>query len=450
MPVSQFRFLSTGFVFAGALALIASASRAQSTDLPPRGHGGPVRAIVVDGAGRLASAGLDGAVIVWNGSTDQQLRTVRSHASGVNALISPSAGCFVSGGEDGRIRYWCDGEVDPVEIAAGHGGPISSLAVSLDGRILISGGWDRTVRTTLLPVSRSITNPAIERKADLGRVLLEHAAPVTGVAVSADAQAVLSASFDGNVRLSAIATGAQLARLRLPVAVNAMAATSDGHFLLACADGTLREVTGLLEPVRETVLPDGPLNTVAVSSDGRTVATAGMRTPATLIERSSGEVRARILAPGLPVWALAISADGRSLFTGGADGAVRRFDVATGQPSGPAIAPAARIELPDPKDPGATVFRACSVCHGLTSVDTNLAGPTLAGIMGRRIASAPGYVYSEPFKQLSIVWTPETISRLFEIGPAAYTPGTKMPEQRITDPADRKALVEWLARVAKP
>ena len=42
---------------------------------------------------------------------------------------------------------------------------------------------------------------------------------------------------------------------------------------------------------------------------------------------------------------------------------------------------------------------------------------------------------------LDIVWTPETVARLFEIGPAAYTPGTKMPEQRIGSEADRAALV---------
>ena len=42
------------------------------------------------------------------------------------------------------------------------------------------------------------------------------------------------------------------------------------------------------------------------------------------------------------------------------------------------------------------------------------------------------------------------LAKLFEVGPTIYTPGTKMPEQRITDPDDRRALVEWLARVTKP
>jgi len=46
------------------------------------------------------------------------------------------------------------------------------------------------------------------------------------------------------------------------------------------------------------------------------------------------------------------------------------------------------------------------------------------------------------------VWTPETVAKMFEIGPAAYTPGTKMPEQTIGSADDRKALVDFLGRVA--
>ena len=41
----------------------------------------------------------------------------------------------------------------------------------------------------------------------------------------------------------------------------------------------------------------------------------------------------------------------------------------------------------------------------------------------------------------------ETVAKLFEIGPAAMTPGTKMPEQTIGSAEDRDALVKFLARV---
>jgi cytochrome c len=73
----------------------------------------------------------------------------------------------------------------------------------------------------------------------------------------------------------------------------------------------------------------------------------------------------------------------------------------------------------------------------------------LAGLFGRRIASLPGYNFSPALKQLDIIWTPETVAKLFEVGPASYTPGTKMPEQRINSAADRKALVEFLERATK-
>jgi cytochrome c len=67
----------------------------------------------------------------------------------------------------------------------------------------------------------------------------------------------------------------------------------------------------------------------------------------------------------------------------------------------------------------------------------------------RRIATAHGYNFSPALKGMDIVWTRETVARLFEIGPNAYTPGTKMPEQVITSAEDRKALVEWLEKVTR-
>jgi cytochrome c len=139
--------------------------------------------------------------------------------------------------------------------------------------------------------------------------------------------------------------------------------------------------------------------------------------------------------------------DSRTLLTGGADRIIRRWNAITGDAIGSPV-------MGTPDDPlaafagdhGAEVFRACIACHTLSDKDGVRAGPTLAGIFGRKIASLPGYDFSEALKKLDIVWTPETVSRLFEIGPMAYTPGTKMPEQRIGSPEDRKALTDFLAR----
>src|SRR5204862_2202369 len=99
-------------------------------------------------------------------------------------------------------------------------------------------------------------------------------------------------------------------------------------------------------------------------------------------------------------------------------------------------------------DPGADIFRACVACHTLSPDEGNRAGPTLAGIFGRRIATLPGYNFSDALKKLDIVWTPDTVAKLFEVGPMTYTPGTKMPEQRIGSAEDRAALVKFLEKAS--
>jgi cytochrome c len=142
--------------------------------------------------------------------------------------------------------------------------------------------------------------------------------------------------------------------------------------------------------------------------------------------------------------------DNRTLLTGGADSMIRRWNALTGEPVGATIQESPNDPLAAyAGDRGAEIFRACVACHTLTPDQGNKAGPTLSGVFGRKIATLPGYNFSEPLKKLDIIWTPETVSKLFEIGPAAYTPGTKMPEQVIGSDDDRKALVQFLARATK-
>jgi cytochrome c len=75
------------------------------------------------------------------------------------------------------------------------------------------------------------------------------------------------------------------------------------------------------------------------------------------------------------------------------------------------------------------------------------AGPNLHGVFGRLAGTEPGYSYSQTLAESDIVWTEETIAKLFELGPDVMTPGTKMPIQRIPSAADREALVEYLHRI---
>ena len=402
-----------------------------------RGHGGPVRAVAIAPDGKAAVSGsFDTSAIRWSLTRNAAEQVLRFHEGAVNAVAVLKDGRIATSGEDARIAIWSPGQQVPTRVLEGHNGPVVALALSPDGATLASASWDRTVR--LWPLAGGEA-----------RVLQGHQDNANGVAFTPDGRNVVGAGYDATVRIWPLAGGAPIVRT-LPTPLNSVAVAPDGEIVAAGADGLVY----LLSPTgeRRAVVESGqtPIISVALSPDGTRIAAAGVRGSVAVIARRQRKHERTLVGPGLPVWSVAFFPDNRTLLTGGTDRMVRRWDAITGEHIGEVNVGS----LEDPlaayaDDPGARVFRACVACHALSPDQGNRAGPTLAGIFGRKIATLPGYNFSEALKHLDIVWTPETVAKLFEVGPAKYTPGTKMPEQRITNAADRQALVRFLAKATK-
>lgn len=430
------RILLTTYI---ALAL-ATLAPAMAQDIL-RGHGGPVRTLgLMNDKRQLVSGSFDTAVIVWNLQTDRALRVLRFHDGSVNAVAIIDSNCFATAGDDKRIAVWCGESEKPTRNLEGHGAPVTSLVMLDKGGYLASGSFDGTVRLWSVPLGR------------LERTIANHKSPVTALAGTPDGRGVISAGFDGLIQHTRIGADAGPSPIRLDGPVTALAIAPDGEIIAASSDGHVRFVASGFgdRPPRfpEIEVDASPLASLAVSPDGKLIATAGLKGGVAVIDRASRKITARLTGPGLPVWSLAFDADNRTLLTGGADRVIRRWDAVVGKALTSTVPEPAEIAAAS-GERGARVFRACQACHTLTPDGGNRAGPTLHGVFGRRIATAQGYTFSESLKKLEIVWNKETIARLFEIGPAAYTPGTKMPEQTITDPADRRALVDWLEKITR-
>jgi cytochrome c len=401
-----------------------------------RGHGGPVRALAISADGATALSGsFDGSAIRWSLTRNAAEQVLRFHDDAVNAVALLKDGRAATGGADGRIAIWTDGRTQPDAVLQGHTAPIVALGLSPDGTTLASAAWDHTVR--------------LWRLADgTARVLEGHTQNVNGVAFMPDGKSVVSAAYDLTLRIWPLDGGAPTI-VTLPAPLSAVAVAPDGEIVAAGANGMVYFLNGAGETRGEVQASPTPVIALSVSRDGVLVAAAGIRGSVAVIERQTRKLARTLVGPGLPVWSVAFLPDSRSMLTGGADRIIRRWDAITGDHIG-------AVALGAPEDPlaayageaGAEVFRACVACHTLSPDEGNRAGPTLAGIFGRRIATLPGYNFSEALKRLDIVWTPETVAKLFEIGPAAYTPGTKMPEQRIGSAEDRKALTDFLAKAA--
>jgi len=92
---------------------------------------------------------------------------------------------------------------------------------------------------------------------------------------------------------------------------------------------------------------------------------------------------------------------------------------------------------------GAKAFLVCSACHSVTPDGAALIGPNLWGVVGRPVASVPGFDYSAEIKAVGGDWTPAQIDR-FLADPNAFAPGTRMGLAGIADPAERAALIAYL------
>jgi cytochrome c len=422
--------LSTSLRIVAALLTIHSTSALAQL----RGHGGPVRAIAISSDGNsVLSGSFDTAAIRWSLKTEAAEQVLRFHSDAVNAVAFLKDRRMATAGADARIAIWTQGRQQPDQVFEGHRGPIVSIAVSPDGARLASASWDHTVRIWSLGDGRQ-------------QVLEGHAQNVNGVAFSPDGRSLVSVGYDRELRIWSLMGGTSNV-IALASPLNAVAVAPDGEIVTGAADGKLRFLTSEGQEGGGVQAGATPIVALAMSPDGALIAAAGIGGVVTVIDRKARRIVRTLGDPGSPVWSVAFLPDNASLLTGGADGKIRRWSALTGGSIGSSLQATPHDPLAAyAGDHGAEVFRACVACHTLSEKETQRAGPTLAGLYGRRIASLPGYRFSDALKGMDIVWTPETVSKLFELGPNIYTPGTKMPEQRIGSAEDRKALTDFLAR----
>ena len=394
-----------------------------------------MRALAISADGLHAISGsFDTSAIRWSLSRNVAEQVMRFHDGPVNAVALLKDGRIATAGGDAHIAIWTAGKQSPDRVLDGHTGPIAALAVSPDGKTLASASWDRTVR--LWPLAGGPS-----------RVLEGNSQNVNGVAFSPDGTAVISAGYDGTIRVWQTA-GDGVSVHNLPSPLNSVVTVPNGDIIAAGASGKVFFLSAAGELLAAVEAGTTPIIQLAISNDARLVAAATTRGSVAVIDRNQRRLMQTLVGPGLPVWSVAFLPDNATLLTGGTDAFIRRWNAVTGEPIASTLVGAPEDPLKQyAGDHGAEVFRACIACHTLRPDEGQKAGPTLWHIFGRRIATLPGYNFSPALKKLDIVWSKETVARLFEIGPAHYTPGTKMPEQTIGADTDRKALVDFLARV---
>ncbi|MEM8957768.1 MAG: cytochrome C [Pseudomonadota bacterium] len=424
---------------AAGVSALAAAPLGAETTLPDKlaGHGGPIKSVTVslDGS-HVLTASFDYALIYWDVSrADPELvHRLRGHGGAANdAAFVPGHNAAVSVGDDGTLILWDLGTGDPLGAVASDPVKMLDVDVAPGGRLAAAAAWDGTVRLYDL-----------DALAETAR--LPHRANVNAVAFSADGRTLYSAANNGQITEWDIASR----RAVRPIhshgwGVNSIAMLPGNRLAFGGLDGSFGVIDLDSDSIQDIASSERPILTVRASADGALVGFGDGAGEVAVFTTASGALLERGAVTYGPVWDFDFIPGTQSIYHVGLDdfAALWRISPRDFEPIKAELP--RRFQIRDSEDPGELEFlRKCSVCHTLTPDDGNRAGPTLYQLFGRKAGSLPDYPYSPALRELGVVWTEETVARLFDDGPDVMVPGTTMPIQRLKQVTRRDELIRFL------
>src|SRR5262249_4492592 len=315
----------------------ATAARAERAVL--EGHTAAVSCVcslTLNGRARIAAAGEDSTILVWDPTTAKQFRRLEGHDGGVRAVCALTIShhdVLASGGDDCSIRIWdVDSAVEDRVIEDPHG-PIQGLsAFHMQGKVMLaSTGGNGAV---------CVWDPATGR---LVRCLEGHVGSVPAVCsfdMGADALLVTGGE-DATIRIWNPATGSQERIIEGHVGVVwALCAFRNGRGnpLLAStgSDGTVRLWDPIFGAQRQLLnVHTGWIWGMCVFSSGdrSMIAMAGADAAVQIWEPEKGALQQVLRGHAGDVWGLCSFYSGRSalLASAGADKTVRVWDPLAGR-----------------------------------------------------------------------------------------------------------------------
>jgi hypothetical protein len=252
--------------------------------------------------------------------------TIGTHASGVASThFSPDGKLLASGGGDKMIRVWDVAAARQVHEWEGPSSFTCAVRFSPDGKILAAAGYESGPNHAIYLFDMTTGKP-------LPKLAGHASGGVRRLVFTPDGKQLLSGGFDGTVRVWDMTTHKELRHIKVEAGtVYSLALAPDAQMIATAGREGLRlwDLASGKEQVRDEMNRHGCV-AVAFSPDSKIVASGDSET-VKLWEVATGKEVQTLHGFKGEVSYLIFSADGRTLFTSSYDHFVRLWEVRTGR-----------------------------------------------------------------------------------------------------------------------
>jgi len=275
-------------------------------------------------------------------SASDEIRLLEGHTDQLTSMaLSADGKLLVTGSDDKTVRVWEFESGKELRTLRGSATFVLSVALSADGRRVLSGsGGEFKNRRFLAGPDRSVRLWDVETGKELLK-LEGHGQPVWFVQFLLGGKTAISVSADGEARIWDLEQGREVRRIGRRCSGQGVALSPDGKIL---ATGSFPENSARLwdiesgREIRELVGPHAQIRGAAFSPGGEFLLTGGGDfrrsaddTSLRLWDVTTGKELRSMNGDTRLVWCVAFSPDGQRALSGGVEGIVRLWDVKSGR-----------------------------------------------------------------------------------------------------------------------
>lgn len=274
----------------------------------------------------LVSASADSTLAVWTVATGEEFLRLKGHTAPVfSVTCSPDGKRIISGSFDKTVKLWeaeTGAELFTLGKLVGH---VRTVAISPDGKRIAAGKSIHT-RDKSKPVSKSTVTLWDSLVGEETQTLRGHSNNVTSVAISPDGKRIVSGSDDWTVRVWNTRTGeVQYAFKEHTGKVKAVAFSPDGKRIASggyssnvCVwDADTGKVVAKLETDNKKSLYEGSVSSLAFSPNGKQIVTGNLDFRVLLCDATTGKLTSTLGRHSHNVLCVAFSPDGTKVASGG-------------------------------------------------------------------------------------------------------------------------------------